>query len=170
MIEWVIDLSIFILVRRSHQTPKLTKWTFNLKPSPPNLPYNTLRIHISRSSKESIWLACFLGDCLLIKLISISLLHDSFCSKPQNPSWSSKIDMSFINKQSPKKQAIMMNALLIRCKCCSLSCFGKSIGQCWTRLNEDRIRIWPNGRDIDERRLNRLVLKVRTLMISRNYS
>ena len=86
--EWVMISKIFILVRWEYQKPKLTKWTFNLKPYPPNLPYNTLRSHISRSRKSFIIIACFLGDCLLIKLISISLLHDSF--------WKSDLDQSII--------------------------------------------------------------------------
>ena len=83
---------------------------------PMDLPKQEREQHLQRISKAFIIIACFLGDCLLIKLISILLLHDGFWGFEQNESWSNEIDMSFINKQSPKKQASQIDSLLLRLK------------------------------------------------------
>ena len=158
--HWVISCNI-ILVRPDHQDPNLLSDKFNLNIYPPNPSLKSLREgNISRNSKASInWL--LLGWLLIEKAHINFLLLECFCSKPQNPSWSSKIDMSFLNKQSPKKQPID------RCFAAPvLSCFYNwirtSIDQWWTRQSENRTRILLNVWDIEEKRLKRLVLKIRS--------
>ena len=66
------------------------------------------RTALASEQQSSNSLTFLLGDCLLRKLISILLLHAGFWGFEQNHSWSSEIDMSFLNKQSSNKKGRQM--------------------------------------------------------------